>query len=679
MPTPYRLLVGVDWATQEHQICAINPDGHVLDERRVEHCGSAILGSADWLAQRADGDTGSVALAIEIPREALVETLIERGFHVYAINPKQLDRFRDRHTVAGAKDDRRDAFVLADSLRTDPHCFRLIHMDDAVTIELRELARVDDDLREETNRLTNRLREQIHRYYPQPLKLSPSADEPWLRDLWELLPEPAKLSGVRRPQVERILRPNRIRRIDSETVLQVLKVPPLYAAPGTVEAAKAHIQLLLPRLRLVYRQRRTCARRIEGLLDQLPHAQAENGQKEEHRDVALLRSLPGAGRVVCATAFAEASPPLRERDYHSFRALAGVAPVTKQTGKQGKEGSRRRVTVLMRRACAGAPSLDPAWGLVYTGRALEGRLDGGLRSGRLPTGRGDAGPRQRPARAHDPAGPSWSCDVSSSMTVWRAAMSYENLTVEVKDRIATVTVNRPKVLNALNTRTLEELGAAFASLSADTSVRAIILTGAGEKAFVAGADISEMKDMDPPTVMNYSQLGTRVLMTIERCSKPTIAAVNGFALGGGMELAMACDIIYASEKAKFGQPEINLGVTPGFGGTQRLPRLIGKAAALELLLTGDTITAQQARELGLVSRVVAPEALLPAAQETASRIAAKGAFALSQLKRAVINGLEMPLEAALVYESHLFGLCFATPDQKEGMTAFVEKRKPSFQ
>jgi transposase len=348
----YRWYVGIDWATQSHQVCTISPDRRIVDQRVVEHSGLAIAGFVEWLADLTGGDPGSAAIAIETPRGAIIEGLIERGFHVYAINPKQLDRFRDRHTVAGAKDDRRDAFVLADSVRTDRPCFRLVRADDPITVELREVARIDDDLREDANRLTNRLREQLHRYFPQMLQVCPSAGEPWLWALVERVSRPEQVKGLRATEVQKILRAHRIRRITADEILAALKAPPLRVAAGTVEAATAHIALLLPRLRLVHQQRAECARRIEALLAELPYEDAL-GQKVEHRDVDILRSLPGAGRVISATVFAEASLPLKERDYHAFRALAGVAPVTKQTGKQGQPGSRRKVTVQMRHACSG--------------------------------------------------------------------------------------------------------------------------------------------------------------------------------------------------------------------------------------------------------------------------------------------------------------------------------------
>ena len=339
----YRRYVGIDWATQAHQMCVIDPDRHVLEERSFEHAGCAIAQCVEWLTQISEGDPSSTAIAIETPRGAIVEVLVERGFHVFSINPKQLDRFRDRHTVAGAKDDRRDAFVLADSLRTDQPCFRRVVLDDPLVIQIRELSRMDEDLREEASRLHNRLREQLHRFFPQMLKLSPAADDPWVWALVELAPTPAAAARLRKVRVQRLLRAHRIRRLSVDDILNELKTPALQVAPGVVEAASQHIAQLIPRLRLVQQQRGDCGRRIDTLLDELAPAGDPEGQKREHRDVQILRSLPGVGRVVAATMLAEASQPLAERNYHALRAHAGVAPVTKQSGK--------RAHVMMRRAC----------------------------------------------------------------------------------------------------------------------------------------------------------------------------------------------------------------------------------------------------------------------------------------------------------------------------------------
>jgi len=258
-------------------------------------------------------------------------------------------------------------------------------------------------------------------------------------------------------------------------------------------------------------------------------------------------------------------------------------------------------------------------------------------------------------------------------------MEFQNLLLEKCDGIATVTVNRPKALNALNEETLQELLCCFAGLESDPAVRAVILTGAGEKAFVAGADIAGMREMDAVAARKFALLGQKVMNAIEHLPKPVIAAVGGFALGGGCELALACDIRLASDNARFGQPEVNLGVIPGFAGTQRLPRLIGKGRAKELLFTGDMIDAAEAFRLGLVNRVVPRAELLGAARELAAKIAGKGAIAIALCKDAVDNGLEMESDKACRYEADQFALCFATADQKEGMAAFLEKRPASFQ
>jgi transposase len=341
----YQFYVGIDWATQAHQACVLDSSGRILAERSFAHTGEAVAAFAQWLHELAGGDPGQAAIAIEIPRGAVVETLVEHGFHLYAINPKQLDRFRDRHSVVGAKDDRRDAFVLGDALRTDGARFRRVRLDDPLVIQLRELSRVDEDLGREANRLTNRLREQLYRFYAQALKLCPAADEPWLWALLELAPSPAVACRLQRKPIERLLRQHRIRRLNAQDVLAALHAPALRVAPGVVDAATEHIALLLPRLHLVHTQRQRCGARLEALLDEFATVEGDEGQRREHRDVEILRSLPGVGRVVAATVLAEASGPLAERDYHALRAHAGIAPVTKQSGK--------RRTVVMRYACNG--------------------------------------------------------------------------------------------------------------------------------------------------------------------------------------------------------------------------------------------------------------------------------------------------------------------------------------
>ena len=257
-------------------------------------------------------------------------------------------------------------------------------------------------------------------------------------------------------------------------------------------------------------------------------------------------------------------------------------------------------------------------------------------------------------------------------------MKLENVICEVDNTTAILTINRPKSLNALNRQTLDEIIHCFTELDKDSSVRAVIITGAGEKSFVAGADISYMHQFDALEGREFGRLGHQAMAVVEQFSRPVIAAVNGFALGGGCELALACDIRIASENAKFGQPEVNLGVIPGFGGTQRLPRLVGTGHASELLFTGDIIDASEAERIGLVNRVVPLEQLLDECRGIAAKIASRAAVAVTLCKEVVRDGVEMDLVRACQHEADIFGMCFASADQKEGMKAFLEKREPSF-
>jgi enoyl-CoA hydratase len=258
-------------------------------------------------------------------------------------------------------------------------------------------------------------------------------------------------------------------------------------------------------------------------------------------------------------------------------------------------------------------------------------------------------------------------------------MPYENLLVEQRDGIAVVTVNRPKVLNALNARTIEELDACFAELQQEAPVRAVVITGAGEKAFVAGADINELAAYSPREGMECSLRGQHVFNRIENLGKPTIAAINGHALGGGFELALACSIRIAGTNARLGLPEVKLGLIPGYGGSQRLPRLVGKGIALQVILTGEPLTAEEGLRCGLVNQVVAPDQLLATAEAIARKIAANAPLAIQHALEAVNRGLNMPLEDALRFEAALFGMSFSTDDMREGTRAFLEKREPRFQ
>jgi enoyl-CoA hydratase len=256
-------------------------------------------------------------------------------------------------------------------------------------------------------------------------------------------------------------------------------------------------------------------------------------------------------------------------------------------------------------------------------------------------------------------------------------MSYNTIEVKISDGIATITFNRPEVLNALNLEVIAELEGAVSALPGPPEVRVLILTGAG-RAFVAGADISVLKGLDPLGARRFAQTGQSVLFALEALDLPVIACVNGFALGGGCEIAMACDFVYASDKAKLGQPEINLGLIPGFGGTQRLSRLVGKGRAKELCMTGRLITAQEAFEMGLVTRVFPAETLLEETMKTARAIAEKGAVALRAIKHVIGQGFDLDLKNGCALEGETFSLCFASPDQQEGTAAFLEKRPPKF-
>jgi len=257
-------------------------------------------------------------------------------------------------------------------------------------------------------------------------------------------------------------------------------------------------------------------------------------------------------------------------------------------------------------------------------------------------------------------------------------MSYENLLYENKNGIAYITFNRPKVLNALNRQTVEELQKVLIDARDDTTVRVLILTGAGEKAFVAGADINELAALSAVELRAYSLRGQAALRLLETCGKPTVAAVNGYALGGGLELAMACTVRFASENARLGQPEVKLGIVPGYGGTQRLPRLVGRGRALEMLLSGDPVTAAEAYRIGLVNAVVPQPELLAHSRAWLEKVLANGPVAVALTMEAVDAGLDGGLDSGLRLEAAAFGVSAATEDRREGTRAFLEKRRPAF-
>lgn len=329
-----RWFVGIDWATQSHSVCLLDAEGRQVAHREFAHDGAGLTELRDWLLEKTNATPGQIAVAIETPHGPVVEMLLEHGFAVFAINPKQLDRFRDRFTVAGAKDDRRDAHVLGASLRTDRAAFRRLVVDDPTTIELREWSRLADELQQERTRLANRLRKQLWRYYPQATELTDDVADEWFLALWQMVPTPARAAKASEKAIARVLKAHRIRRLDAAGVLETLRQTPLFVAPGTTEAACAHIRSLAARLHLVNRQIKEAHQNLDRLCAELEGEESASGQSSQQCDVTILRSWPGIGRINLATLLAEAAEPLRRRDYHALRALAGTAPVTRQSGKQ---------------------------------------------------------------------------------------------------------------------------------------------------------------------------------------------------------------------------------------------------------------------------------------------------------------------------------------------------------
>src|SRR5712691_4914484 len=276
-PMPYEWCVGIDWGSQQHQVCVLDRDRRLVGERTVAHDGASLAQLATWLLTLSAGHPQRVSVAIEVPRGAMVEGLIERGFHVFAINPKQLARFRDRHTMSGTKDDRRDAFVLADSVRTDQPSFRRLQLDAPQLLLLRELSRAEETLLEEFRRSANRFRDQLHRFYPQMLHLCSGADAAWLWDLIDLAPTPAHAALLSQEQIQRVLKAHRLRRVKATEVLTCLQASALPVAPGAAEAAQAHGAFSLPCVRVLAEQLRSCAQQAEALLHTLGVAPDETG------------------------------------------------------------------------------------------------------------------------------------------------------------------------------------------------------------------------------------------------------------------------------------------------------------------------------------------------------------------------------------------------------------------
>ena len=320
----------VDWGSAQHQACVLDRGGAVVGERAFPHGGTGLAALCDWLVSIA-GDADAVAVAIEVPHGPVVDALLDRGFAVHAINPKQLDRLRDRFSVAGAKDDRRDARVAAAGLRTDPHLFRRVAVSDPAVVELREWSRLAEELQQERVRLGNRVRQQLWRYYPQVLELADDVAAEWILALWTMAPTPAKAARLREATIATLLRQHRIRRVDAETALGILRRPAIKVAAGVTEAAVLHLRSLVARLRLANTEFRQAERKLDELCARL--GQGATAAADGPCDAAILRSVPGVGTVILATLLTEAGDPLARRDHIALRTLSGVAPVTKRSGK----------------------------------------------------------------------------------------------------------------------------------------------------------------------------------------------------------------------------------------------------------------------------------------------------------------------------------------------------------
>lgn len=333
----FKVFVGIDWGRVRHEVCVVDVAGKVVAQRQLKHDGEELKKLCEWL--QTLGEAGEVAIGIETPHGPVAETLLERGFALFSVNPKQLDRFRDRFTMAGCKDDRRDARVLAMSLRTDQALYRRVALEPPLVLELRECSRLVDELQQDRQRWLNRLRDQLWRYFPALLELTESIDADWFLELCSRVPSPAEVPSLEPQSLEALLKSHRVRRIDAATVIERLRAQPLLVPAAIVTAARHHVGVCLAQIRLLTQQHR-CAL---GRLDELTAALADEQQKQKQRDVEILDSLPGVGRIVLATLIAEAYEPLQDRDYHALRALSGIAPVTRRSGKT--------LAVQMRRAC----------------------------------------------------------------------------------------------------------------------------------------------------------------------------------------------------------------------------------------------------------------------------------------------------------------------------------------
>jgi transposase len=340
----YAWFLGVDWGSEAHALCLLDAQGRIRGRRVVPHTVAALREAVEWVGAETGAPPAAIAVAIETPRGVVVDTLLEWGFSLWALNPKQLDRFRDRFSPAGTKDDAEDARVLADALRTDGRAFRPVRPDAPLVVELRDVTRLREDLQVDEQRLVQRVREQLARVDAAWLQLSPAADEPWLWTLLADTPHPAAWARLPRHTLTKVLRAHRIRRLTVDTVRETLRSPRLSVAAGVAEAVATRLTALVAQLQLVHTQRLAAERHIDRVLADLATAETPEAESPEHRDAEILLSLPGVGRIVAATMLTEATGPVADRDYPTLRAHAGTAPVTKRSGK-------RLWTVQMRYAC----------------------------------------------------------------------------------------------------------------------------------------------------------------------------------------------------------------------------------------------------------------------------------------------------------------------------------------
>jgi transposase len=344
MTESFLWFVGIDWASEAHAVCLLDAPGTVGEECTVTHTIDAVNAWVAGVLERTGAAPSDIAVAIETPRGVLVDTLVERRFGVFAINPKQLDRFRDRFTSAGAKDDRRDARVLGDALRTDRQAFRRVQLEDPLVLELRELTRAEGEGQRDLGRFTNRIREQVARIAPALLTLCPAADEPWFWTLLETAATPTARPRLTRTDVRALLKRHRIRRLTADVGWTQVQAADFVPAPGVIAGVHARLDGLIEQVRVAQARRRRCLKEMDRVLEALTTREPSEKEPREHRDVEILASLPGVGRLVTATMRTEAAQPLADRDYLTLRACAGTAPVTERSGKRSR-------LVKMRRAC----------------------------------------------------------------------------------------------------------------------------------------------------------------------------------------------------------------------------------------------------------------------------------------------------------------------------------------